>query len=152
MVKLDEGVELEFRGARLGDRRRAGAAAWEGTRVSRTFHVTGFARRGASSTRTDRLANAWRLLLLRTLARDAADEPAENALTPTQLAVLRATSKRQLPPNPTVRDAMLAVAGLGGHIKNNGEPGWAVLGRGFHKLLAREEGWIAALNARSDPS
>lgn len=95
---------------------------------------------------------AWRLLLLRTLARDATDEPAENALTSTQLAVLRATSKKPLPPNPTVRDAMLAVAGLGGHIKNNGEPGWAVLGRGFHKLLAREEGWIAALNARSDQS
>lgn len=95
---------------------------------------------------------AWRLLLLRTLARNAADEPAENALTPTQIAVLAAFSKTPLPKNPTVRDAMLAVARLGGHIKNNGEPGWAVLGRGFHKLLAREEGWVAALAARSDQS
>jgi hypothetical protein len=95
---------------------------------------------------------AWRLLLLRTLARDAADEPATNALTPTQIAVLRATVKPPLPPHPTVRQAMLAVARLGGHIKNNGEPGWAVLGRGFHKLLAREEGWIAAMTARSDQS
>jgi hypothetical protein len=95
---------------------------------------------------------AWRLLLLRTLARNAADEPAENALTPTQIAVLAAFSKTPLPENLTVRDAMLAVARLGGHIKNNGEPGWAVLGRGFHKLLAREEGWVAALAARSDQS
>lgn len=95
---------------------------------------------------------AWRLLLLRTLARDASQEPASSALTPTQLAVLSATSKSPLPKNPTVRDAMLAVARLGGHIKNNGEPGWAVLGRGFHKLLAREEGWIAALSSRSDQS
>ena len=37
-------------------------------------------------------------------------------------------------------------------LDEDGEPGWAVLGRGFHKLLAREEGWIAALNARSDQS
>jgi hypothetical protein len=95
---------------------------------------------------------AWRLLLLRTLARDASEEPATSALTDTQLAVLRATSKSPMPPHPTVRDAMLAVARLGGHIKNNGEPGWAVLGRGFQKLLAREEGWIAALAARSDQS
>jgi hypothetical protein len=95
---------------------------------------------------------AWRLLLLRTLSRDASSEPATNALTDTQLAVLRATVKPPLPPNATVHDAMLAVARLGGHIKNNGPPGWAVLGRGFHKLLAREEGWIAALNARSDQS
>lgn len=95
---------------------------------------------------------AWRLLLLRTLARDATDEPASNALTTTQIAVLRASVKPPLPPNASVREAMLAVARLGGHIKNNGEPGWAVLGRGFHKLLAREEGWIAAMNARSDQS
>jgi hypothetical protein len=95
---------------------------------------------------------AWRLLLLRNLSRDADDEPATNALTPTQLAVLRATGKSRLPKRPTVRDAMLAVARLGGHIKNNGEPGWQVLGRGYRKLLAREEGWIAAMNARSDQS
>jgi len=95
---------------------------------------------------------AWRLLLLRTLARDASEEPASAALTDTQLAVLRATAKPPLPPTLTVRDAMLAVARLGGHIKNNGEPGWAVLGRGFQKLLAREEGWIAARTARSDQS
>jgi hypothetical protein len=36
------------------------------------------------------------------------------------------------------------VAGLGGHIKNNGDPGWIVLGRGFEKLLIVELGYIAA--------
>jgi hypothetical protein len=35
---------------------------------------------------------------------------------------------------------------LGGHIKNNGEPGWIVLGRGFQKLLDLEEGALAVLN------
>jgi hypothetical protein len=95
---------------------------------------------------------AWRLLLLRTLARDAGDEPATNALTDTQVDVLKATSKKPLPKNLTVRGAMLAVARLGGHIKNNGEPGWLVLGRGYEKLLALEQGWIAALKLRSDQS
>jgi hypothetical protein len=95
---------------------------------------------------------AWRLLLLRTLARDSSDEPATNALTTTQVDVLRATSKKPLPKNLTARDAMLAVARLGGHIKNNGEPGWLVIGRGFEKLLALEQGWVAALSLRSDQS
>ncbi len=39
---------------------------------------------------------------------------------------------------------MLAIAGLGGHLKSNGDPGWQVLGRGYEKLLAYEMGWLAA--------
>jgi hypothetical protein len=35
---------------------------------------------------------------------------------------------------------MLAIAALGGHIKNNGDPGWLVLGRGLHDLLLLELG------------
>jgi hypothetical protein len=93
---------------------------------------------------------AWRLLLLRTLARDDSDAPATEALTPTQLQILAVKAREKLPPNPTVREAMLAVAGLGGHIKNNGEPGWIVLGRGFEHLLILEQGWLAA--KRSDQS
>jgi hypothetical protein len=95
---------------------------------------------------------AWRLLLLRTLSRDASGEPVTNALTQTQVDVLKATSKKPLPKNLTVSDAMLAVARLGGHIKNNGQPGWIVIGRGFEKLLALEQGWVAALALRSDQS
>jgi hypothetical protein len=87
---------------------------------------------------------AWQLLLLRTLARDHADIPATQALTETQVAVLVATSAKKLSPLLTVREAMLAIAGLGGHIKNNGDPGWMVLGRGFEHLLMLEKGWIAA--------
>ena len=92
---------------------------------------------------------AWQLLLLRSLSREDAGAPATEALTKTQLNVLAAFSKK-LPPNPTVRQAMLAIAGLGGHIKNNGEPGWIVLGRGFQFLLTLEQGWNAS--KRSDQS
>jgi hypothetical protein len=93
---------------------------------------------------------AWRLLLLRTLARNTDGEaPATDALTHTQVEVLVATSKRRLPPDPTVRQALQAIATLCGHIKNNGQPGWSVLARGYKKLLAFEEGWIAATRRKS---
>jgi hypothetical protein len=92
---------------------------------------------------------AWRLLLLRTLSRDQSDAPATEVLTPTQLRCLRgalAELKRpKLPAKPTVREAMLGVAGLGGHIKNNGDPGWTVLGRGLDTLLTMEIGYRFAL-------
>jgi hypothetical protein len=93
---------------------------------------------------------AWRLLLLRSVSRDLGDAPASEALTESQIQVLVATSHQRLPQMPTVRQALLAVAALGGHIKNNGEPGWIVLGRGFETLLTLELGWKAA--KRSDQS
>ena len=86
---------------------------------------------------------AWRLLLLRHLARSDELAPATVALTQKQLDVLRAVAKRPLPKEPTARDAMLAVAALGGHRKSNGSPGWIVLGRGMHDLLLLELGWRA---------
>ena len=90
---------------------------------------------------------AWRLLLLRHLARAAKPPPASSALTMKQLEVLRAVTKKPLPRRPTTRDAMLAVARLGGHLKNNGDPGWLVLGRGMHDLLLLEMGWRAREDA-----
>jgi IS4 transposase len=86
---------------------------------------------------------AWRLLLLRHLARSKKPLPASHALTAPQLEVLRAVAKKPLPRRPNARDAMLAVAALGGHIKSNGDPGWLVLGRGLHDLLLLELGWRA---------
>lgn len=90
---------------------------------------------------------AWRLLLLRHLARAPEPAPASDALTTKQLEVLRAVAKRPLPRRPSARDAMLAVAALGGHLKNNGDPGWLVLGRGMHDLLLLELGWRAREDA-----
>lgn len=86
---------------------------------------------------------AWRLLLLRHLARHSPDRSATAALTAVQLKVLRAVAKRPMPASPTVQQAMLAVAGLGGHLPRNGDPGWLVLGRGMHDLLLLELGWRA---------
>lgn len=86
---------------------------------------------------------AWRLLVLRHLGRHTLKRPATHALTPSQLEVLHFVAKRPLPKKPTVQDAMVAIAGLGGHLPRNGDPGWLVLGRGMHDLLLLELGWRA---------
>jgi IS4 transposase len=92
---------------------------------------------------------AWQLLLLRHLARELGDAPAAMAVSPRQLAVLcAATIRPALSPMPTTREVLLAVARLGGHLRQNGEPGWLVLMRGMQKLREREAGWVAAEHAR----
>jgi hypothetical protein len=52
--------------------------------------------------------------------------------------------RNHLPSRPTIRDVMLGIAALGGHITNNGDPGWLVLGRGLTRLLDAEVGWRLA--------
>jgi hypothetical protein len=90
---------------------------------------------------------AWQLLLLRHLARTDPDALASQILSEIQIEVLRECGRIALPRAPTVRVAMLAIAALGGHIKNNGDPGWITLWRGMQKLLAFEEVWSKALAA-----
>jgi hypothetical protein len=98
---------------------------------------------------------AWRLLSLRTLSRTDDKAPATRVLTANMITCLRhALRKRGRPPlpaKPTVKDALLGVAGLGGHIKNNGEPGWSVIGRGFDTLLSILDGFeMARESGRSE--
>ena len=91
---------------------------------------------------------AWRLLTLRHLSRQEPDVPASKLLNPRQLTILRARDKVTLSRVPTMREAMLAVAAEGGHIKNNGDPGWQVLGRGYEKLLHMEAGFVLGQAAK----
>jgi hypothetical protein len=98
---------------------------------------------------------AWRLLVLRHLGRAPDPLPVGDVLDATQVLVLRqllATRRYHLPPQPTLQEAMLGVAALGGHIKNNGAPGWLVLGRGLTRLLDTEVGWRLARETRCDQS
>jgi hypothetical protein len=86
---------------------------------------------------------AWRLLLLRTLARE---KPTSTSVTfsAEELQFLRRVSKRvTLAEQPTNEEAMLAIAGLGGHLKRNGPPGWQTLGRGYEKFLSAFAGWVS---------
>lgn len=84
------------------------------------------------------------LLALRTRAQRDATAPATAVLEPTQLEVLRALGRKPLPAHPTAREALLAIAALGGHIRWSGEPGWRTLARGYSELLTLTRGWIAA--------
>jgi hypothetical protein len=87
---------------------------------------------------------AVHLLWLRTCAREAPDAPATAAFTPMQLTVLSQLSRRKMPENPTVAQAFWVLAKLGGHIANNGAPGWQVLGRAYVKLLEAVATWKVA--------
>ena len=94
-------------------------------------------------------AVAWRMLALRTAARATPTKPASLLLTILQLHCLaRLLAKRNVvfPKNPTARDALLGVAKLGGHQKNNGDPGWQLIGRGFDKLLSVEDAYETFLD------
>ncbi|MBP1634795.1 MAG: putative transposase [Acidobacteria bacterium] len=90
---------------------------------------------------------AWRLLLLRHLGRAPVPIPVDRLFDGEQVLLLRKLLKRRgypLPRRPTMRDAMLGIAALGGHIKNNGSPGWLVLGRGLTRFVETEVGWRLA--------
>lgn len=87
---------------------------------------------------------ACRLLALRTAAHHDAEAPATHTLEPDEIEVLRALGRRPLPANPTTRDALLAVAALGGHIKWAPDPGWLTISRGFTELALLTRGWRAA--------
>lgn len=87
---------------------------------------------------------AAELLWMRSHVADNPDAPAADIVTLQELNVLRKMGHRPLPPNPTAGQVLLAIAGLGGHLKRNGPPGWQVLKRGYQRLLDYTAGWSAA--------
>jgi len=93
---------------------------------------------------------AWRLLLLKNEARMRPNAPATVVLDEVEIDVLRAAGRIRLPERPTIKEAMLAIAALGGHLKHNGPPGWQTLARGFLKLRTLAEGWRLRLAAESE--
>jgi hypothetical protein len=93
---------------------------------------------------------AWALLRMRTLSRLPGNFPIAMALSPTQIKILKSETRLALRLNSSVLEGCLAVARLGGHIKNNGAPGWQVLGRGYTKLLTLEVGYKIAKRETSD--
>lgn len=86
---------------------------------------------------------ACKALLLRTIAREQ-PRSEQTILDEDHLLVLREKGRTKLPPNPTNRDILLAIAALGGHIKWNGEPGWKTICSGLEDLLPMTEGFRIA--------
>jgi hypothetical protein len=91
---------------------------------------------------------ACELLRVRARARQKGI-PAADVFRNSMLDCLRAHPKaRQLPEDPSADDVLAVIAGLGGHQKHNGPPGWQTLAAGYAHVLAFECGWVAALAAR----
>lgn len=89
---------------------------------------------------------AWRLLLVRSVARQAPSTPAHAVIEPLLLSVLAhnlGRGRTQL----TVEEALYGIAKYGGHLKRNGPPGWLTLGRGYERLVQQAVGWQAAMKA-----
>jgi hypothetical protein len=88
---------------------------------------------------------AWRHLLIRSQAQQNSQAPATTIFSEDELYVLRAKARRRrLPEDPTVEDAYLSLAGLGGHLKRNGPPGWKSLSDGYDCLMKWMTGFYLA--------
>lgn len=83
---------------------------------------------------------AVRLLALRGASRAAPSAPC-TTMTPRQIAILRLHTRRFMSPIPTNEEATMALAEFGGHLRSNGPPAWAILGRALDRLLLIEIGW-----------
>lgn len=84
---------------------------------------------------------AWQMLALRSEARRS-EPTASHVISPTQIKILRHLLPRNTGLNsPSAKDLYAAIAEIGGHISNNGDPGWLVLTRGFTKLIEYETIW-----------
>ncbi|MFZ5897532.1 MAG: IS4 family transposase [Myxococcota bacterium] len=87
---------------------------------------------------------ACRLLLLRALHRQAANAPPDEGFDEIDLNLLVRAQRRPTPWPKTLEQAYLLLARLGGHIRNNGAPGWQTLAAGYETLLILRVGWIIA--------
>lgn len=88
---------------------------------------------------------AWHMLLMRGVVRDAPDTPAAQLVSPSQFRLLRHLAKPannrwgiRLSRNPDATELLYAVARMGGHLRNNGTPGWITLRRGFDQIYQLE--------------
>jgi len=76
------------------------------------------------------------LLGMRHFARACPDRPATGWLTPMQMRAVRIL-RPKLSPSPTIREAIRAIASIGGFLgrKGDGEPGWRTIWAGFRDVL-----------------
>jgi hypothetical protein len=84
---------------------------------------------------------AYRLLLLRGLERDNPEADPLTVFSQTDLYLLANALSVPVPIPKTLNGALLLLAQHGGHIKNNGPPGWQTLSLGYEKLLTLRLGW-----------
>ena len=84
---------------------------------------------------------AWLMLFMRAASRQNNEVPVEDVLPPLYLKILRAHTGKTI---SNAKDALWAIAAMGGHIKNNGPPGWLTLWRGIKELVTLVKGYLIA--------
>ncbi len=90
------------------------------------------------------------LLRLRSIARMKTQATASDVLSPHQLQALRYLSdKFRAEKSATAEKAFDASAALGGHLPQNGNPGWQVLWKGFSDVCRTAE-IFQAVDARKN--
>lgn len=89
---------------------------------------------------------AWHLLALRTIRQTHPDKLASKVIDELHLTILEAQDLTQWPEQccPTTSDVVRSIAELGGHLPQNGPPGWITLTRGYRKLIRKAETWLNA--------
>jgi len=89
---------------------------------------------------------AWRIMLMTLLGREGPELPADILFSDIELEVLRAfaNSRRDLKPPATLRDAVLLVGRIGGHLGRKGDspPGHQVLWIGYSQLRFMCAGYL----------
>ena len=96
---------------------------------------------------------ACKILQLRDAARAPEPVPASSILTPIQLRLLR-LARPKLREDCSCAEALRAIATLGGFNDSSKkvDPGWRTIFGGYVRLLEREQGYLAALEAQHHTS
>jgi hypothetical protein len=89
---------------------------------------------------------AYRLLRIRGLHRAAPQQSASTVFDKTDLLLIARAQPRPAEPPKTMAQALGLLAKMGGHITNNGPPGWMTLGAGYEKLLLIKLGFEMGRN------
>ena len=92
---------------------------------------------------------AWRLFMITLIARTDPSAPCSQFLSEQEWTVLAVKSSRtRIPPaaSPTIAEALMWIAKLGGYLarKSDGPPGTLALWRGWKRLTDLTEGWCLA--------
>ena len=92
---------------------------------------------------------AWRLFMITLMARANPSESCSGFLSKPEWTVLTIKSSRATAPPtvaPTIADAIILIAKLGGYLarKGDGPPGTLALWRGWKRLTDLTEGWSMA--------
>ena len=89
---------------------------------------------------------AWRLFMITLMARANPSRPCSEFLSKPEWTVLTIKASRARTVAPSIADAIVLIAKLGGYLarKSDGPPGTLALWRGFKRLTDLTEGWSMA--------